>query len=277
MKNLRIIPKLDIKNHNLVKGISLEGLRVLGDPKNFIENYYKNGADEIIYHDVVASLYERKQLLNLVGRTAKDTFLPIMVGGGIKNLKEINDFLESGADRVFINSAFIRNKNFVKESINYFGSSTIVCSVEALKKDNDYFCYIDFGREETKINLKDWITEMQDIGISEIIVTSIDQDGKGKGFDLYLAEILQKLLKIPYIVNGGFGALNHFDDLLNTCDPSGIALGSMLHYGFSNNPINSSEGNTSFLKNKKKFMNFGNYSLVDIKKHIMTKKNIRKI
>ena len=117
---------------------------------------------------------------------------------------------------------------------------------------------------------------MQDIGISEIIVTSIDQDGKAKVL-IYLAEILQKLLKIPYIVNGGFGALNHFDDLLNTCDPSGIALGSMLHYGFSNNPINSSEGNTSFLKNKKKFMNFGNYSLVDIKKHIMTKKNIRKI
>ncbi len=275
MKNLRIIPKLDIKNQNLVKGISLEGLRVLGDPKNFIENYYKNGADEIIYHDVVASLYERKQLLNLVERTAKNTFLPITVGGGIKTLKEINDFLESGADRVFVNSAFIRNRNFISESTNYFGSSTIVCSVEVLRRNKDYFCYIDFGREETKVNFRDWISEIQDIGINEIIITSIDQDGKGKGFDLYLAEIIQKILKVPFIVNGGFGELKHFDELLNVCDPSGIALGSMLHYSLVNKPVDTSEGNTSFLKKKKKFMNFGNYNLASIKEYLVSKKNIR--
>lgn len=277
MRNLRIIPKLDIKNHNLVKGINLEGLRVLGDPKNFIKNYYLTGADEIIYHDVVASLYDRKQILDLVKRTAENTFLPITVGGGIKNIDEISDFLNSGADRIFANSSFIRNKKFIVECVSYFGSSTIVCAIEVLKKDNNYFCYADFGREETKVKLEDWIVEIQDSGVGEIIITSIHSDGKGRGFDLNLAETIQKIIKIPYIVNGGFGELHHFDELLNVCNPSGIALGSMLHYGFLNSPIDSSEGNQTFLKTNQKFMNFGNYTLKDIKTHLSKRDIIRPI
>lgn len=275
MKNLRIIPKLDIKNYNLVKGISMEGFRVLGDPKKFIENYYINGADEIIYHDTVASLYDRKQLLSLVERTAENTFLPITIGGGIKDIKDINDFLNSGADRVFINSSFVRNKKFIRESINHFGSSTILGSVEVHRENKDYFCYIDFGREETKLKFEDWTLELQDNGISELIITSINQDGKGKGFDLFLAEIVQKIVKVPYIINGGFGELFHFDQLLDVCDPNGIAIGSMLHYGFLNSPIGQEEGNISFLKNKKKFMNFGNYNLSEIKSHLLKRKNVR--
>lgn len=275
MKNLRIIPKLDIKNYNLVKGISMEGFRVLGDPKKFIENYYVNGADEIIYHDTVASLYDRKQLLSLVERTAENTFLPITIGGGIKDIKDINDFLNSGADRVFINSSFVRNKKFIRESINHFGSSTILGSVEVHRENKDYFCYIDFGREETKLKFEDWTLELQDNGISELIITSINQDGKGKGFDLLLAEIIQKIVKVPYIINGGFGELFHFDQLLDVCDPNGIAIGSMLHYGFLNSPIGHEEGNISFLKNKKKFMNFGNYNLTEIKNHLLKRKNVR--
>lgn len=275
MKNLRIIPKLDIKNYNLVKGISMEGFRVLGDPKKFIENYYINGADEIIYHDTVASLYNRKQLLSLVERTAENTFLPITIGGGIKDIEDIKNFLNSGADRVFINSSFVRNKKFIRESINHFGSSTILGSVEVHRENKDYFCYIDFGREETKLKFEDWTLELQDNGISELIITSIDQDGKGKGFDLFLAEIIQKIVKVPYIINGGFGELFHFDQLLDVCDPNGIALGSMLHYGFLNSPIGNEEGNISFLKNKKKFMNFGNYNLSEIKSHLLKRKNVR--
>ena len=250
MKNLRIISKLDIKNLNLVKGISLEGLRVLGDPKKFIRKYYHDGADEIIYHDIVASLYDRKQILDLIKRTAKDTFLPLTVGGGISNINQISQLLDSGADRVFVNSAFIRNKNFINDSVKYFGSSTIVCAIEVLKKGQDYYCYIDFGREETEINLKEWVSEIQDKGVGEIIITSIECDGKGRGFDLFLADVIQKCVKIPYIVNGGFGELAHFDELLNACDPNGIALGSILHYGYLNSPSDSTEGNQSFIKNK---------------------------
>ena len=272
MKNLRIIPKLDIKNLNLVKGISLEGLSVLGDPKKFIKKYYDDGADEIIYHDIVASLYDRKQILDLVQRTAKDSFIPIIVGGGISNINQILETLNSGADRVFVNSAFIRNTNFINDSVRYFGSSTIVCAIEVLKKGQDYYCYIDFGREETEINLKEWISEIQDKGVGEVIITSIECDGKGKGFDLFLADIIQKFVKIPYIVNGGFGELAHFDELLNVCDPSGIALSSILHYGYLNSPINSKEGNQSFIINKKKFMNFGNLNINDIKNHLSKKK-----
>ncbi len=275
MKNLRIIPKLDIKNLNLVKGISLEGLRVLGDPKKFIKKYYSDGADEFVYHDIVASLYDRKQMLDLVKRTSEDTFVPITVGGGISTVNQISEFLNSGADRVFINSSFIRNKNFIKESVKYFGSSTILCAIEVQKKGKDYYCYIDFGREETMINFKDWVLNVQSNGVGEIIITSIDSDGKGKGFDLYLAEEIQKHVKIPFIVNGGFGELTHFDELLNVCDPSGIALGSILHYGYLNSPISAKDGNKSFITNKKKFMNFGNFKIEDIKKHLLKKKNIR--
>ncbi len=275
MKNLRIIPKLDIKNLNLVKGISLEGLRVLGDPKKFIEKYYLDGADEIIYHDIVASLYNRKQILDFVKRTAENIFLPITIGGGINSVKQISEFLNSGADRVFVNSSFIRDKNFIKESVKYFGSSTIVCAIEVLKKKNDYFCYIDFGREETQINFIDWVSEVQSKGVGELIITSIDCDGKGKGFDLFLAEIIQKYVKIPFIINGGFGEMAHFDDLLNVCDPSGIALGSILHYGYLNSPVDHYEGNQSFLRNEKKFMNFGNFTVGKIKSYLSKKKNVR--
>lgn len=277
MKNLRIIPKLDIKNQNLVKGISLEGLRVLGDPKNFVTKYYLDGADEIIYHDVVASLYNRDQILKLIERTATNTFVPITVGGGIKSVKHISDFLNAGADRIFVNSSFIRNKNFIREAVNYFGSSTILASLEVLKKGDNYFCYIDFGREETEINLIDWLKEVQNNGVGEIIITSIENDGKGNGFDLNLADLIHKYAKIPYIINGGFSEMHHFDELFNVCDPNGIVLGSMLHYGFLNSPTSNEVGNQTFINKKTKFMNFGNYNINDIKNYLSKKKNIRLI
>ena len=274
-KNIRIIPRLDIKGPNLIKGIQLEGLRVIGNPNDFALKYYLDGADEIIYHDIVASLYDRKQILNLVKRTAENIFLPITIGGGIKSVSQILDFLNSGADRDFVNSSFLRNKNFIIETVKYFGSTTIVCGIEVQKKGDEYFCYMDFGREETQINFKDWVSEVQSKGVGEIIITSIDCEGKGRGFDLPLAEIIQKYVKIPFIINGGFGEMVHFNDLLNVCDPAGIALGSILHYGYLNSPVDIYEGNQSFIKNKKKFMNFGNFTVSDIKKYLSKKKNIR--
>jgi len=272
LKNLRIIPKLDIKNLNLVKGIGLEGLRVLGDPKLFIKNYYLQGADEIIYHDVVASLYGRNQLSNLIKRTAEDCFIPIIVGGGIKDLDDIIEALNSGADRIFVNTAFIKNREFVKESVNYFGSSTIIASIEVLRNDKKFICFADFGREDMKLNLLENIKFLQDNGVSELIITSIDSDGRGEGYDLKIAEFISKHCKIPYILNGGFAKISHFEDVINCCEPSGIALGSLLHYQNKHIPSSAQEGNKSFLKSKKKYLNFENITIKEIKCFLKSKK-----
>ena len=280
MKNtIRIIPKLDIKNFNLVKGVHLEGLRVLGDPKDFIKHYYDSGADEIIYHDVVASLYGRNQLKELVSRTANNIFLPITVGGGISSIDSVQSILASGADRVFANTAFVRNPKLINETVKYFGSSTIVASIETMYRNDDYYCSIDFGREETQIKLDKWLAEIQDKGVGEIIITSIDQDGTGRGFDLKLAERISKRIYIPYIINGGFGKLSHFDEVLNCCEPSGIAIGSLLHYGKKTNNLfsNNEEGNKDFINKNKKYFNFGELDLRKIKDYLKNKVSIRVI
>lgn len=279
IKNLRIIPKIDIKNFNLVKGIHLEGLRVLGDPKVFIKNYYESGADEIIYHDVVASLYGRNQLNELVSRTASDIFLPLTVGGGISTVDNIKSMLSSGADRVFANTAFIKNPKLINETVKYFGSSTIIASIETTNKSGEYYCSTDFGREQVQIKLDEWLMEVQDRGVGEVIITSIDQDGTGKGFDLKLAEKISKKIHIPFIINGGFGKLSHFDDVLNCCAPAGIAIGSILHYGLKDKSLvlDREEGNKDFILKNKKYLNFGEISIKKIKDHLKDKALIREI
>ena len=273
---LRIIPKLDIKNQNLVKGVQLEGLRVLGDPKKYAENYYQDGADEIIYHDVVASLYQRNNISSLIKRTSENIFLPMLVGGGINNKRQVEEILRSGADRIFINTAAINNNKFKKNIITEFGASTLVVSVEIVKNKKDYYCRKDFGREETDIEFISWCKNLQDIGVVELLVTSIDKDGTGEGFDLDIAEKLQKFIEIDYILNGGFSKLDHFLNVLNICKPSGFAIGSALHYNVLNHKINSNkfDGNFEFLKTKKRFNNFSKLSIQDIKKFLNKKKSI---
>jgi imidazole glycerol-phosphate synthase subunit HisF len=274
---IRIIPKLDIKNENLVKGIHLEGLRALGDPEYFAEQYYLSGADEIIYHDVVASLYERNSMLPLIKKTSKKTFVPLIVGGGIKNLKQIEKILKSGADRVFINTAAINNNNFIKKVIEEFGASTLVISIEVVKKNKNFYCRKDFGREETNLELIEWCKKLQNIGVVELIITSIDKDGTGEGFDLNIAEKLEQYVNINYILNGGFSKTKHFFDILNICKPSGFAIGSALHYSILKHKIREKkqDGNFEFLKTKKKFKNFSKITIRDIKNYLTKKKSIQ--
>tara|TARA_B100000579_G_C22848206_1_gene865709 strand:- start:1919 stop:2767 length:849 start_codon:yes stop_codon:yes gene_type:complete len=271
---LRIIPKLDIKNHNLVKGVHLEGLRVLGDPKKYAENYYNDGADEIIYHDVVASLYQRNNISSLIKRTSENIFLPMIAGGGINNIGQVEEILRSGADRVFINTGALNNPKFIDEVVDSFGSSTLVVSIEFVKLGNNYICRKDFGREETNKDLFSWAKEAQDRGAGELVFTSIDADGTGKGFDLNVAEKISKHIKIPFILNGGISSIEHINDVLNASSPSGIALGSMLHYSrldesFSNSK--QSEGNINFLKENKNYKNFGKINIKDIKDSLSKK------
>lgn len=270
MRLIRIIPKLDIKGPNLVKGINLEGLRALGSPRNFIEYYYKKGADELICHDVVASLYLRNNLDTIIKETSKNIFLPIIVGGGIRNISDIKRLLKSGADRIFFNTAALKKPSLIKEASKYFGSSTILVSIECIEHEKEYFCLIDFGRQITKIKILDWIDIIQSNGAGEIIVTSINKEGTGNGFDLKLFEKISKKIKIPLIVNGGFGKLSHIRDLLNYCHPSGIAIGSALHYSSIINikkKEDSEEGNFEFIRNSKNFLNFEKISIKKIKNY----------
>ena len=179
MKNLsqkiRIIPRIDIKGNNLVKGVNLEGFRALGDANLYIEKYYKDEADEILLNDVVASLYDRASLSNFIRKIKERFFIPLIVGGGIKNIKDIEFLLKSGADRIFFNSGIIKNPLLLNQSVKYFGSSTIIASIEAIKINNKYMCLVNSGREETNLDVTKWAKEVEDRGASEIIITSVSK------------------------------------------------------------------------------------------------------
>ena len=254
MKNIRIIARLDIKSENLVKGIHLEGLRIIGDPSEYAKKYYEDGADEIYYEDTVASLYGRNNLKEVVKKTAKNISIPLLVGGGLRSIEDIKEVLRAGADKVSINSQAIQNKNFITKAVKYFGSSTIVLNVtykswpdrsfvnnkyktvsHGLNKETSqwkkYFqVYIENGREQTGLDAFDWIIEAEKLGIGEVILTSIDQDGTKKGFDLNLTKKICSTLSIPVIVTGGCGSINDVEKLIEKTDCDAVSIASSLHY-----------------------------------------------
>jgi len=271
-KKIRLIPRIDIKGNNLVKGINLEGFRALGDANLYIEKYYKEQADEILLNDVVASLYDRNSLSNFIKKITEKIFVPLIVGGGIKNLKDIEFLLKSGADRVFLNSGIIKNPKLLDESVKYFGSSTILASIEASKINGQFKCLTNSGREETNLNVLEWAKEVESKGVSEIIITSVNYEGMGNGFDLDLIDKLNKSISIPFIVSGGYGKLDHIKEILKFNGISGISIASALHYSFKNDlRINSEdykEGNYAFLNKRKKYKNFEKTSINMIKEFI---------
>ena len=271
---IRIIPRLDIKGPNLVKGIHLEGLRVLGKPERFARYYYEQGADELLYMDVVASLYGRNSLLEIVARTSKDIFIPLTVGGGLRTLDDIKRVLRAGADKVSLNTAAIRNPEFVREASRRFGSSTIVVSVEAIKKpDGSYEAYTDNGRERTGINVFQWAVQAAELGAGEILVTSIDREGTGKGFDLELTCKIAESVPIPVIACGGAGAVSHVLDVIVQGKADAVCLASILHYNFLNKDEGeddfSDEGNIEYLKNRRGFSKVQEATLVEVKDYLV--------
>lgn len=271
-KRLRVIPRIDIKNNNLVKGIQLEGLRVLGNPIDFVKQYIFDGADEIFYQDIVASLYGRNSILELISSTAKICSIPLIVGGGIRNIEDIQAILNAGADKVAINSAAINNSNFLRDAVRVFGSSTIVASVEIGKIDDEYILQIYNGREITSKNFVDWIKELQDIGVGEINLTSINTEGTGKGYDLKLLESLFDIIETQLTLHGGFGDINQIIDLYTNFKIDGLVLSSMLHYYYlqkldTKTTINDKyfDGNTEYLKNIKIPNSINPLSIIDLK------------
>ena len=210
----RIIPRLDIKGQNLIKGINLEGLRVVGNPNEFAKKYYEQGADELIFMDNVASLYGRNNLYDVIHEATKNVFIPITVGGGIRSIKDANKVLRAGADKIAINTAAVRNPKIISELSKIFGSQCIVVSIEAKKINDKYWeVYTLNGREKTGINLIDWIKRIIECGAGEILLTSVDRDGTKKGFDTELIKVSSKICSIPLIVSGGCGSLNDIIDL----------------------------------------------------------------
>tara|TARA_Y100000816_G_scaffold258508_1_gene213420 strand:+ start:23042 stop:23872 length:831 start_codon:yes stop_codon:yes gene_type:complete len=265
-KNLRIIPRLDIKGQNLVKGIHLEGFRALGNVNDYIEKYYLEEADEILLNDVVASLYNRNTLFNLIKKITKKIFIPLIAGGGIKSLKDIEFLLSSGADRVFLNSSIIQNPRLLSDAVKYFGSSTIIVSIEAIKSKRKYFCLTNSGREETNLEVNSWIKQVEDMGASEIFLTSVDMDGTGRGFDIKLISQINNLISIPIIISGGYGKTTDIKKILKYKKISAISIGSALHYSsiknFKYNFNKFDEGNYEFLKSQKK----NKFNFTNIKK-----------
>jgi imidazole glycerol-phosphate synthase subunit HisF len=276
--NHRIIARLDIKGPNLVKGIHLEGLRVLGKPEDFARYYYENGADELLYQDVVASLYERNSLSEIISKTAKEIFIPLTVGGGLRTIDDINKVLRAGADKVAINTAAIKNPNLIKEASRVFGSSTIVIAIEAIRQnDGQYFAYTDNGREHTGIEVCEWAKKVETLGAGEIILTSVDNEGTGKGFNLELIKSITNIVSIPVIAHGGANKPEHIYKVISDGEADAVAISSMLHYNFHNKNIDfakfSNEGNIDFIKNNtnKKHNNLKTQNINTIKKYLKDK------
>lgn len=275
MQYNRVIPRLDIKGPNLVKGIHLEGLRVLGKPEEFAKIYYDQGADELIYQDSVASLYQRNSLTEIITRTAENIFIPLTVGGGIRTLEDINLVLRAGADKISINTAAIKNPNFINQASKTFGSSTIVVAIESIKQsDKSYLAYTDNGREYTGLEVLTWAKEVEDRGAGEVLLTSIDQEGTGNGFDSELVRSISGSINIPVIAHGGGGSVYDIANIINDSGADAVAISSMLHYATINSYDNglegfTGEGNIEFLKKNKSFKKFGSENLFEIKNKLL--------
>ena len=226
----RLIARLDIKSDKLIKGINFEGLRIIGNPYEFANKYYEDGIDEILYIDTVATLYGRNNLNHILNETSEKLFIPVTAGGGVSNITNAQELLDNGADKIFINSAAVREPNILRALVDKFGSANIVSSIEAKNINNEWLVYIDNGREKTNYKLEQWIEIVQDSGVGEILITSIDFDGTKKGFDINLFENIENKINVPYVISGGMGTLEHLKKIKEVCRPSGIAIGTSIHY-----------------------------------------------
>jgi cyclase len=230
MTNVRLIARLDIKGPNLIKGVHLEGLRVIGDPQEYARRYYEQGADELIYIDIVASLYGRSKLTDIVRRAALDVFVPMTVGGGIRNVDDVSDLLRAGADKVAINTAGVRRPELITEVSRRFGSQAMVLSIEAKQRaPGKWEVYTDGGRERSGADAVEWARRGVELGAGEILVTSIDREGTRKGFDIELVRAVSNAVKVPVIASGGYGEPAHLSQAV-AAGADAVAFADALHY-----------------------------------------------
>jgi imidazole glycerol-phosphate synthase subunit HisF len=228
--NPRLIARLDIKGPNLIKGVHLEGLRVIGDPQVFARRYYEQGADELLYIDIVASLYGRSKLTEIVRRASQDVFVPMTVGGGIRSVDDVKDLLRAGADKVAINTAAVRRPELVTEVSRRFGSQAMVLSIEAKQQgDGRWEVYTDCGRERSGVDAVEWARRGVELGAGEVLVTSIDREGTRKGLDVELVRAVAAVVDVPVIASGGYGQPDHLTQAVHA-GADAVAVADALHY-----------------------------------------------
>jgi imidazole glycerol-phosphate synthase subunit HisF len=227
----RLIARLDIKGPNLIKGVQMEGLRVMGDPYDFARRYYEAGVDELLYIDIVASLYGRSKLTEVVRCTAQDVFVPMTVGGGIRSIEDVTELLRAGADKVAINTAAVARPDLIAEVANRFGSQCMVLSIEAKSQTpGKWEVYTETGREHSGLDVVEWARRGVALGAGEVLVTSIDREGTRKGFDTDLIKAIAGAVEVPVIASGGYGAAGDLTAALGA-GADAVAVADALHYG----------------------------------------------
>ncbi len=226
---LRIIPRLDIKAPNLVKGARLEGLRVMGAPAEFARRYFETGADELIYQDIVASLYNRSSILDLVRATAEQLFVPLTVGGGLRTVEDVRAALRAGADKVCINTAAIKRPELISEAAHIFGTQCVTVAVETIRqRSGRWEAFYDCGRERTGLDARDWALRAVELGAGELLITSVDREGTQRGYELEFLQEIVPQVTVPVLAHGGAGQLDHLVSVARV-GVSGVVVASMLH------------------------------------------------
>ena len=231
VKNIRLIARLDIKGPNLIKGIHLEGLRVIGSPSEHALRYYLQGVDELIYMDCVASLYGRNHLGDIVSSAAKDIFVPMTVGGGIRSVEDATQILRAGADKVAVNTAAVANPLLIAEIARRFGSQCMVLSIEAKQVGPERWeVYTENGRERTSLDVIEWVKRGVSMGAGEVLLTSIDREGTRKGFDTALVKAVTAEVSVPVIASGGMGKPKDLLEVVCNGGADAVAMADILHY-----------------------------------------------
>lgn len=228
----RIIPCLDVRDGKVVKGVKFEGVRDVGDPVELAEVYNRQGADEIVFYDITASYEKRGVILDVVRETAKRVFVPLTVGGGIKTADDIREILRAGADKVSVNSQAVKNPQLIRDGADIFGSQCICVGIDAKKiADNKWTVYINGGRVDMKLDLIDWVKQIEQLGAGEICLNSIDADGTKEGFDLPMLRAVCDAVTIPVIASGGAGKIADFSDVFKETGATAALAASLFHFG----------------------------------------------
>lgn len=227
----RIIPCLDVKNGRVVKGMSFVNLVDAGDPVECAKQYDKEGADELVFLDITASSDARKTVVDMVAKVADSIFIPFTVGGGIRTVEDFNEILRAGADKVSVNSAAIKRPELITEAAKKFGSQCVVVAIDAKRKGESWEVYINGGRVPMGIDAVEWAVECERLGAGEILLTSMDEDGQKKGYDLALTRAVSEKVNIPVIASGGAGALEHFYDAFTDGKADAVLAASLFHFG----------------------------------------------
>jgi cyclase len=269
LKTKRLIARLDVKNEALVKGIHLEGLRVLGSPGVFARHYFEDGIDELFFMDVVASLYGRNSLLDIVRHTAEQVTVPLTVGGGVRTAADVRALLNSGADKISINTAAVKNPALIAELADTFGSSTISVAIEAIRDGGGvYRAFVDNGREPTGREVIEWAQQVVELGAGEVTLTSVDREGTGRGMDLDLIDRVTRAVPVAVVAHGGVGKIGDIVDAFATAGADAVCAASIFHYDLISrlDPRDLSvRGNTSFLNSGSSKKNLAPLGVADAK------------